>query len=276
MYATLPSNSSPDYYPENKISDYIVHLPEELQLPGSWEVGLAEIQFNHSWYNVDTTSYWVIYQRGEIHIKSKLPSGYYQEPKQLIRLLLNQMKHDFQAKNEELIENGTLTNPIDFLLDLRYNENSQLAQLNIRNNSSAPTRVDNDGVARPSVLVHLAPFLTEMLGFAESTFHNVGIFHSERVVDMNPINNIYVYCDVIENRIVGHTLAPLLGVIASQGNPGSVISKRYDKLQYQPVMKKSFSEIQINLRDDQGNSIWFRKGRVIVTLHFRRKKLSQL
>ena len=46
MYVTLPSNSSPDYYPENKISDYIVHLPKELQLPGSWEVGLNLI-FSH-------------------------------------------------------------------------------------------------------------------------------------------------------------------------------------------------------------------------------------
>ena len=145
MYVTFPCNSSPDYYPENKISDYIVHLPKELQLPGSWEVGLAEIQFNHSRYNVDATKYWVIYERGEVHIKTKLPSGYYQEPKQLIRLLLNQMKHNFQAKNEELIKNGTLTNLINFLLDVRYNDNSQLVQLNIRNNSSAPTRIDVDG-----------------------------------------------------------------------------------------------------------------------------------
>ena len=197
MYVTLPSNSSPDYYSENNISDYIVYLPKELQLPGSWEVGLAEIQFNHSWYNVDTAKYWVIYQRGEVRIKTKLPFEYYQEPKQLICLLLNQMKHDFQAKNEKLIKNGTLTNPIDFLFDLRYNDNSQLVQLHIRNNSSAPTRIDNDGVARPSVLIHLAPFLTEMLGFGESTFHNPGIFCSDCVVNMNPINSIYVYCDVI-------------------------------------------------------------------------------
>ena len=224
MYVTLPSNS-PDYYPENKILDYIVHLPKELQLPESWEVGLAEIQFNHSWYNVDTTKYWVIYERGEVHIKTKLPSVYYQEPKQLIRLLLNQMEHDFQAKNEELIKNGTLTNPIDFLLDLRYNDNSQLVQLNIRNNSSAPTSIDDDGVARPSVLIHLAPFLTEMLGFGKSTFHNPGIFCFDRVVNINPINNIYVYCDVIENRIVGHTLAPLLATISTEESPAPLLAK---------------------------------------------------
>ena len=140
--------------------------------------------------------------------------------------------------------------------------------MNIKNNSSAPTRTDDNGVARPLVLVHLAPFLTKMLGFGKSTFHNPGIFCFDRVVNMNPINNIYVYCDVIENRIVGHTLAPLLATILTEGESGSIISKRYDKLQYQPVMKKAFSEIQINLRDDQGKSIRFHKGQVIVTLHF--------
>ena len=115
-----------------------------------------------------------------------------------------------------------------------------------------------------------------MLGFGKSTFHNPGIFCSNRVVNMNPIINIYVYCDVIKNRIVGHTLAPLLATISTEGESGSIISIKYDKLQYQTVMKTSFSEIQINLRDDQGNSIRFRKKRVIVTLHFRRQKLSQL
>ena len=135
MYIILPNNFSPDFYPKNKISDYIVHLPKVLHLQGSWKVGLAEIVFNHSWYNVDTTKLWFIYQQGELHIKTKLPSRYYQQPKQLIGLLLNLMKRDFQAKDKELIKNGTLTNPIDFLFDLQYNDNSQLVDLHMRNNS---------------------------------------------------------------------------------------------------------------------------------------------
>ena len=55
MYLTLPSKSLPDFYPENKILDYIVYLPKEMHFEGFWEVGLAEIIFNHSWYNIDTT-----------------------------------------------------------------------------------------------------------------------------------------------------------------------------------------------------------------------------
>ena len=175
--------------------------------------------------------------------------------------MLNQIKHDFQAKNKELIKNGTLTNPIDFLFDLQYNDNSQLIDLYIRNNSFAPTRTDNDGVARPSVLVHLAPFITKSLGFKESTFYNPGTFTSDRMVNMNPINTIYIFCDVIENRIVGHSLAPLLATVSTKGQFGSIISKRYDKLQYQTVIK-NFSEIHITICDDQGNtqkSCWWYK-----------------
>ena len=71
-------------------------------------------------------------------------------------------------------------------------------------------------------------------------------------------------------------LAPLLSVIPVEGKSGAYVYKRYEKLQYQPVLKKYISEIHISLRDDQGQPIRFRKGKVIVTLHFRRQKLNQL
>ena len=53
IYVTLPSNSSMDIYPDNKISSFKVNLPETLQVdPEHWEVALKEIQFAHLWYNV--------------------------------------------------------------------------------------------------------------------------------------------------------------------------------------------------------------------------------
>ena len=53
IYVTLPSNSSMDIYPDNKISSFKVNLPETLQVdPEHWEVALKEIQFPHLWYNV--------------------------------------------------------------------------------------------------------------------------------------------------------------------------------------------------------------------------------
>ena len=72
MYLTLSSSFSPEFFPKDKVSDYIVNLPNELTLKGPWEVGLAEVICSHSWYNIDTEQYWVIYQHGDVQIKTKV------------------------------------------------------------------------------------------------------------------------------------------------------------------------------------------------------------
>jgi hypothetical protein len=41
-----------DYFPNNTLASFTTRLPEMLDLDGSWEIGLAEIQYPHSWYNV--------------------------------------------------------------------------------------------------------------------------------------------------------------------------------------------------------------------------------
>ena len=98
MFLTLPSNSSIQFYPENKVSDYIVHLPKELNLTGPWEVGLAELIYPNSWCNIDTDNYWVYYRRGYVQKKTKISPGYYQHPQDLVEQLLQQMKRDFEAR----------------------------------------------------------------------------------------------------------------------------------------------------------------------------------
>jgi hypothetical protein len=52
FYLTLPSNSSMDYIPDNTLTNFTTRLPQMMDLDGSWEIGLAEIQYPHSWYNI--------------------------------------------------------------------------------------------------------------------------------------------------------------------------------------------------------------------------------
>ena len=83
MFLTLPSNSSIQFYSQNKVSDYIVHLPKELNLTGPWEVGLAELIYSNSWYNIDTNNYLVYYRHGYVQTRTKILPGYYQHPQDL-------------------------------------------------------------------------------------------------------------------------------------------------------------------------------------------------
>ena len=51
------------------------------------------------------------------------------------------------------------------------------------------------------------------MNFKNMFFHEVGVYTSDQVFDIDPVSDLYLYCKVIELRTVGHTLAPLLGVI---------------------------------------------------------------
>ena len=52
FYVMLPSNSSMEYFPNNQTSNFVTNLSRTLQLDGEWEVGLAEIDYPHTWYNI--------------------------------------------------------------------------------------------------------------------------------------------------------------------------------------------------------------------------------
>ena len=137
-------------------------------------------------------------------------------------------------------------------------------------------QVDKESKKHAAVTLRLAPFLAEIMSFKNILFHAVGAYTLDPVFVMDPMSAIYLYCDLIKPRTVGHTLAPLLGVIPVKGKSGDNDAERYEKLQYHPVLKKHISDIHILLHDDQKKAISFCKGKIIVTLHFRKQKLRQL
>ena len=185
------------------------------------------------------------------------------------------MKRNFQARNKTLVSEGVLGKPIDFLFDLTYNPQTQRTTASIQHKDGAPT-VECDGSIQPDVTVTFSEQLASLLGFRKVWYPDIGEYTSANVANVGTVNAIYVYCDVIEHRTVGHKLAPLLVVLPVTGKSGAYVSKRYDKRQYHPELKKNFSDIHISPRDNQAKRIRFRKKKVIVTLHLRPRKLNSL
>ena len=70
LYVMLPSNSSTQYFPDNKTSNFLTKLPRTLQLDGEWEVGLAEIDYPHTWYNI---------REGKNSVEIYVPDVWFQE-----------------------------------------------------------------------------------------------------------------------------------------------------------------------------------------------------
>ena len=83
---------------------------------------------------------------------------------------------------------------------------------------------------------------------------------------------MYIYCNIVENQIVGDSLVPLLRIVNVQGRRWEVIDRIYDSPHYCNLQQKDITSIEINIRNDIGELVSFEFGHVVVKLHF--KKLS--
>ena len=106
----------------------MVHLPKEINLSGSWELGLSEILYPNTWYNIDTNQCYIFYQRGALEFVAVLPADYYQQPQYIVRQILQEMRREYKA----LVSEGVLKQQIDFLFDLTYNPQTQLTTMSIQ------------------------------------------------------------------------------------------------------------------------------------------------
>ena len=92
---------------------------------------------------------------------------------------------------------------------------------------------------------------------------------SPYVADLTTVSTIYVYCDIVQPQIVGDTSAQLLKSIPAEGTFGDIITKTFTNIQYVPMQRKLFEDVEILLRSDTGDPVPFERGKVVTTLHFR-------
>lgn len=97
FFVTLLSNSSMNYFPENKTSSFTVQLAEKITLNGSWSVGVAEIHYNYNFFNVSPGNNTIkaVKKNSELSENSIVPSedicltpGYYATVSDLVDIQL--------------------------------------------------------------------------------------------------------------------------------------------------------------------------------------------
>ena len=232
---------------------YITTLPQRISLSGQWECGLVEIQYPHSWYNVreDDTSLFIIDSDGSTYVE-QIDAGYYPGADALIRAI-NRVITSMEGQQK---------------IKLAYTNITQKVTMHITENMSFSER---------------SPSLRQIVGIHQDVYSSPekkGPYYyytqtAESVVDMaQGIYALYVYTNVVEPRVVGDTVVPLLRAVPLEGKHGDVVSKSFDNVQYIPVLHKEFTTIEIDIRDDAGRRVPSERGRFTVTLHFRRRKPS--
>lgn len=259
FFITLPSNTEKD----STASNFRVKLPNHIKLDGEWEVGLAEIIYINSWFNLNAQNYNNLIQiklsdvpgHAKLHDKIFIPPSYYES----IDELLNALNIEIKRRQHYKI-NGRL------LIQFGYDRHSRLVSLTVD-----PKYID---------YVILSPRLHEILGI---TYAGKGYFkqvehtypyvvHGIRPPDLSShIETLYLYCNIIENQIVGNILAPLLRIVDVHGKYGQIANKIYDNPHYIPLLLKDINFIEINIKNDMNEYIIFEFGKVVVKLHFRKR-----
>ena len=261
MHITLPSNSSMKFFPNNTLTNYTtrLHAPLELGEVGMWEVGLSEIHYPHSWFNIPN------FTHNHTELDAKRQEDY----------SLNLFKKlDATKPIQHMLDPGHYTRTSDVVrvlqrrigvyADMRWDKTDSKVRVNMKRNR------------RFTMSEQLAGTLglpTDLRGGKDAEFAVEG----RRILDKFPdIGSLYVYCDIVTHQLVGDSSVPLLRIVPISGKAGDIVSHVYENIQYVPVRGGTIQNIEVDIRDDTGQPIPFESGRVVVTLHLRRTRLLHL
>ena len=243
------------YYPDNTVTRYKTHLSQPISLEGEWEVGLFEFEYQRTWYNVQEKDSKIRFDHMKddkvVTEKIPIPYGYYTN----IEELTDRINTSFIVFG---VDNGIAAMP-----QLRLDKLTRKISIHIF-----------DGMR-----IFFSPGLGNILGYNEKEdFINVyGIpdtvltLHDTYNTEVN-CQSLFVYCDILEQVIVGDTKAPLLRSLSVSGKHGNIVREVFDKPMYVPIQKKHFESIDIDISSDFGEPVSFVNGKSSVTLHFRMSK----
>ena len=244
FYVTLPSNASLSLYPDNTLSSYTTRLVDQINLTGNWEVAITEIHYPFSWYNVtDDNNSFAYSSNGRFQVYGKIKPGYYSSIEEVVRGI-----------TEKLTEDGRS--------NINISVDKISGKVHIRLRSKA--------------YIYFNDQLYRMLGLpSKSVNQSTG---GEVPIDIsNGFYGMYVYCDIVQNQLVGDVSAPLLRVVPLQtvgASHGETIAHTFTIPHYIPVKTKKFEIIHIDIRKDTGEKVSSQRGKLTVALHFRKVRPS--
>ena len=249
------------------MSSYKTHLARQLDLEvDEWEVGMAEIIYPHTWFNVVNATFSIKYIENNVwdwHEVS-VPSALYENPSDLVQHLQD-------------VVNTTMPSDLNNRIEFVYNE--LLRKFTASISPGYMVRFDK----HLSIALGLGDRVTTLKCSENKAEHGNQekeermVYNSSKIVanfvmDLNRgLHTFFVYCDIVESQLVGDAYVPLLRTIPVQGKNGEVMSHSFDNIHYLPLSRSTFQDIHIHISDDTGKKVPFMYGRVIVKLHIRRK-----
>lgn len=271
FYLVLPSNSSMKYY-DNTTTKFTTHLDREIRLQGHWVIGLTDIQIPQTVLH---------FQKNESIFK------FYEN-------ILKHFKEGEEKETEYQFKYGLFENIDDLAGAINSSENIMDPKKNILQHQKIIKPDRRGGLwsilrtceCKKPHRTYINSKVTQILGFQQNT----GILHdyletsqSKKLIQaIHPPclsralpNQLFIYSDICTPYHVGDTRASLLRIASLNTSNyifGNTIIQSFAPVQYLPVLKNSFQDLSIDIRDQYGEPISFLFGTLTVTLHFKRER----
>lgn len=171
------------------------------------------------------------------------------------------------------LQEGTYTTPQE--LEKELNKNTEIKKFVVFKYDPRLNRFDLITKSAKTVKWNLDFYngLNDVLGYTKTTYHpSTDPQKGELEVSLlRGINNIFIYCDLLEPIRVGNTLAPLLRTISYNSKQyGEMIHVNYTNPMYVKVNKSYVDTVEVMMCDAIGKVVPFSEGLTIVVLHFKR------
>ena len=121
------------------------------------------------------------------------------------------------------------------------------------------------------VKIFFPEFIGAMIGIETGALYLVNNTHQWiPPKQMLTTPSLYIYCDIIEDNIVGDVRAKLLRTVPVNGEQSDTINISFSKLYYHPVRPGYISDVEIMICDDTGVKINFGPAKTVIVLHMRK------
>jgi len=214
-------------YPNNTTSQFITKLPKHFELTGDWIVSLKEISVPIALVNIAANTY---------------------------MLEIRDTAADTTAERQTLppsthVGISTIIQEVNKLIKPRYGISLRPQMVNNR-------RWVRFELSSARYSLRLNGPLSQLLGFSAGRVFIRGRNTAEKppkLPGIDQIRNLYVYCDIVENIIVGDSSTPLLRIVeVTRDESRTRIHTIINTPLFVPVQKKSFDTIAIWIMTNDG------------------------
>lgn len=283
FYINLESNVESDDL--NVPSHFFNDMPNCIRLDGKWEVGLVEISYTNSWFNIPNDTDFQIVSGNKVLIdvtspELVIPAGRYPTTNDLVETI-NDVVRNFTSPwmtTRPTLSYHGLTKSVTakagehknkLPLTLRFPLFIQ-GLLGVNSASDSDSFESNETNA-----------ITPLFTYTDSPQTSDSIKYikvqtvSTQLGDITAgIRTLLVYSNIVDHTVVGNSFSQLLRQVAirSNSNFGEQIVETYNTPIYVPVQPAEIKRIEILIKDDNGQDIDFKYGRTVCIVHFRKIK----